>query len=144
MSLDAIKGFINVGMVPVLGGDIVSDTEMGFGGGSGDQVATILATELGAADLIFATDVAGVYDSDPKKNPESHLVKELSLSDLSGLTISATKGDASGAMKGKLNALADLPPELRRGMKMAIISMMEPGRLIGLLRGEPKATIITP
>jgi isopentenyl phosphate kinase len=145
MSLDAVKGFLKVGMVPVLGGDMVSDTEIGFSVGGGDQVAAILATELEATDLVFATDVAGVYDSDPKKNPGARLIPELSLSDLGGLSASSMSGDASGAMKGKLGALADLTPELQRGMKISIISMMEPGRLCGLLQGEPvKATIIRP
>lgn len=146
MSLDAVRGFLEIGMVPVLGGDMVHDTAMGFSVGSGDQVAVILAKELKATDLVFATDVAGVYDRDPKGAPEARLVRELSLSHLEELaSASGTKGDASGSMRGKISALSELAPELRSGLRMAIISMMGPGRLRGLLRGEPvEATTIRP
>jgi len=144
MMLDAVKGYVKVGMIPVLGGDVVADSEMGFSVGSGDQVAAILAKELGATDLVFATDVDGVYDSDPKKNPAARLIPEVSLS--RGLaSATGTSGDASGAMKGKIGAIAELAPEMNEGLNVSIISMMEPGRLSGLLRGEPvKATRIKP
>jgi isopentenyl phosphate kinase len=136
MDLDAVQGFLKVGMVPVLGGDMVQDSVMGFCVGSGDQVAAIIAKELHATDLVFATDVAGVYDADPKVVPSVRLIEELSLGDLDVISASAAKGDASGAMRGKLAALSSLRPELEGGMRMAIISMMAPGRLKGLLRGE--------
>jgi isopentenyl phosphate kinase len=56
-----------------------------------------------------------------------------------------TKGDASGAMRGKISALASLESELRGGLRMAVISMMTRGRLSALLRGElVDATMIRP
>lgn len=136
MDLDAVKGFLDIGMVPVLGGDMVHDAGMGFSVGSGDQVAAILAKELEATDLVFATDVAGVYDIDPKTSPNAQLIRELSLSHLDGRSPAVgAKADASGAMRGKLSALMGLDHELQRGLKMSIISMMMPGRLKGLLEG---------
>jgi isopentenyl phosphate kinase len=137
MHLEAVKGFMKVGMVPMLGGDMVHDAVMGFCVGSGDQVATILAKELHATDLIFATDVPGVYDSDPKSNPNAKLIKELSLGDLKHLSASDSGMDASGAMHGKVTNLEGLRGELKDGLRTSIISMMEPGRLSRLLTGEP-------
>ena len=125
---------------------MVHNTEMGFSVGSGDQVAVMLAKELKATDLVFAKDVAGVFDADPKVAPGASLINELSLSNL-GMIASAngTKGDASGAMRGKISALASLKPELRGGLRMAVISMMTRGRLSALLRGElVDATMIRP
>jgi isopentenyl phosphate kinase len=133
MDLGAVRSYLKIGMVPVLGGDVIADSEMGFSVGSGDQIAAIVARELGATDLVFATDVDGVYDSDPKKNPTAHLVPEISLS--KGYSASGTSGDASGAMKGKLGAIAELAPEMKVGLNVAIISMMERGRLLTLLSG---------
>jgi isopentenyl phosphate kinase len=144
MDLGAVRSYLKIGMVPVLGGDVIADSEMGFSVGSGDQIAAILARELGATDLVFATDVDGVYDSDPKKNPAAHLVAEISLSK-GYASASGTSGDASGAMKGKLGAIAELAPEMKAGLNVSIISMMEQSRLRGLLHGEPvKATGIKP
>ncbi|MDD1770635.1 MAG: hypothetical protein LUO79_06075 [Methanomassiliicoccales archaeon] len=136
MHLDAVRGFLKVGMVPVLGGDMVSDSAMGFSVGSGDQVASILAREFHATDLVFATDVAGVYESDPKLKPEARLIRELSLGNLQSLSAGNAVVDASGAMRGKLTNLEGLRDELRAGLRVNIISMMEPGRLRRLLSGE--------
>jgi isopentenyl phosphate kinase len=138
MDLNAVKGFLNIGMVPVLGGDIVPDIEMGFSVGSGDQVAALLTKQLGATDLVFATDVDGVYDLDPKTSHNARLIRDLSLSHMGVLDSSGSeKGDASGAMRGKLLALTILEEELHQGLKMSIISMKEPGRLSRLLKGVP-------
>jgi glutamate 5-kinase len=127
---------MKVGMVPTLGGDMVQDSVMGFCVGSGDQVATILAKELHATDLVFATDVPGVYDSDPKANPNAKLIEDLSLDDRKHLSASDSRMDASGAMYGKLTNLEGLRGELKDGLRTSIISMMEPGRLRRLLAGE--------
>jgi isopentenyl phosphate kinase len=136
MHLDAVRGFLKIGMVPVLGGDMVQDSAMGFSVGSGDRVAVILAQELHATDLVFATDVAGVIDSDPKLNKGAKLIRELSLGDIEHLSAKSAMADASGAMRGKLANLEGLRNELRDGLRAEIISMMEPGRLKGLLSGE--------
>lgn len=138
MDLDAVKGYLKIGMVPMLGGDVVYDTAMGFSVGSGDQVATIIAKELGATDLVFATDVAGVYDKDPKSNPDARIVHTLSLSKLKDVSSSQNPADASGAMYGKVANLESIRPEMQRGLRTNIISMMQPGLLKGLLKGEDR------
>ncbi|TLN11869.1 uridine monophosphate kinase, partial [bacterium] len=54
-----------------------------FGGGTGnpyfstDTAAALRAMEIGADVLIKATKVDGVYDSDPKKNPDAVKFNEL-------------------------------------------------------------------
>ena len=54
-----------------------------FGGGTGnpyfstDTAAALRAMEIGADVLIKATKVDGVYDSDPKKNPEAVKFEDL-------------------------------------------------------------------
>lgn len=71
---------------------------------------------------------------------------DISLSDFGALSSAVgTKGDASGAMRGKLLALSDLTPELRDGLRISIISMMELGRLTKLLKSEAvDATAVHP
>jgi uridylate kinase len=55
-----------------------------FGAGTGnpffstDTAAALRATEIDAAVVIKATKVDGVYDADPKKNPEATKFEELS------------------------------------------------------------------
>lgn len=125
LNLEAVKGFMALGMVPVLGGDLVYDEAMGFSVCSGDQVAALLARELGATDLVFATDVAGVYDSDPKKNPAAKLIPEVSLSRVTEvLPAASSTGDASGAMRGKIQSLATLTSLVEKGLRVSITSML--------------------
>ncbi|MGB2579207.1 uridylate kinase [Elusimicrobium simillimum] len=54
-----------------------------FAGGTGnpffttDSAAALRASEIGANLLLKATQVDGVYDSDPRKNPKAKLIKEI-------------------------------------------------------------------
>ena len=59
-----------------------------FGAGTGnpffstDTAAALRATEIDADVVIKATKVDGVYDSDPKKNPQAVKFDELTYSDV--------------------------------------------------------------
>ena len=59
-----------------------------FGGGTGnpyfstDTAAALRAMEIGADVVIKATKVDGVYDSDPKKNPDAKKFDQLSYIDV--------------------------------------------------------------
>jgi uridylate kinase len=54
-----------------------------FGGGTGnpyfstDTAAALRANEIGADIILKATQVDGIYDSDPKKNPKAKRYKEI-------------------------------------------------------------------
>jgi len=64
-----------------------------FGGGTGnpffstDTAAALRATEIGADVLIKATKVDGVYDSDPKKNPNAKKFDEMKYIDTINLRL---------------------------------------------------------
>lgn len=141
MHLDGIRGFEKVGMVPLMGGDMVADKTMGFSVGSGDRVGAILARELGADLLVFATDVEGVFDCDPKSNPDAELISDINLGNLAAADALQGK-DASGAMRGKLASMECLRKEMLAGMNISVLSMLEPGNLRRLLKGEPVGTSI--
>jgi isopentenyl phosphate kinase len=50
--------------------------------------------------------------------------------------------DVSGAMAGKLKAIASVSERIRAGMEVALFSMKEPGRLQAVLSGEDWGTKI--
>ena len=58
-----------------------------FAGGTGnpffttDTAAALRASEIKADLILKATQVAGVYDSDPRKNPKAKLIKKISYED---------------------------------------------------------------
>lgn len=136
--LDALKGWLGVGMIPLIGGDMLPDTAMGWSVGSADQLGVVLSRKLGAKRLIFATDVAGIYEGDPKIDAKAPLMAEINLNELEQALerMGAGKVDASGAMKGKLNSIVPAKDLIERGLEVSIISMMNPGNLKALLKGD--------
>jgi len=137
--LDSIKGFLSIGMVPLIGGDMIFDKNMGFCVGSGDQISTLLSKELMADRMIFATDVSGIHEKDPKLVPDSPIIKNLNVKDLEEVINNMDNSilkDASGAMKGKLKSLIALRDQILKGFEISIISMNSYGNLISLLKGN--------
>jgi isopentenyl phosphate kinase len=136
---EPLKGWMNLGMIPLLGGDLLYDKTMGFSIGSGDELAIVLARELQAKHLIFAMDELGVYDIDPKKNPHAKLLTEIGINDLGGIIEGLEqlgKADASGAIKGKLSYIAAVKDLIEGGLETTLLSMMKYGNLRVLLRRQ--------
>ncbi|MFO7836908.1 MAG: isopentenyl phosphate kinase [Candidatus Thorarchaeota archaeon] len=136
---EPLKGWVDIAMVPLLGGDIIIDPAMGWSVGSGDQMAVVIARELGAKRLLFACDVSGVYDTDPKTHPDASLMKEVNLNQIDSVLEEMGKSDvvdASGAMKGKLNSIVPAKDLVEAGSEVSLFSMMEYGNLEALLKGE--------
>ncbi|OYT59825.1 amino acid kinase [Euryarchaeota archaeon ex4484_178] len=145
--LEPVKKFLEIGMVPVLGGDMVIDERMGFSVCSGDTLAVYLADKLGAKRLIFASDVDGIYTNDPKKDPEARHIPEINLNAvdlIAGITgsnfIDVTKG-----MAGKIEAIERYRGIIEKGTEVVFLSMLNYGNLKAYLSGnsEAKFTKIT-
>ncbi|RDE14805.1 MAG: amino acid kinase [Candidatus Thorarchaeota archaeon] len=137
--LDPLKGYLSLGMVPLLGGDMLYDTTMGFSVGSGDQLAVMLARELDAKRLIFAMDVPGIYTGNPKTDPRASIIEQVNLNEIDKVLAqmgSSGTADASGAMKGKLMSIAQARDLVEAGLEVTLLSMMKPGNLHGLLEGK--------
>lgn len=134
---DAIAGFLDLGMVPLLGGDIVPDPEHGFRVYSGDVLAVELALHFQAQQLYFASTVDGVYERDPAEDPGARKVRRYRLMGDSVDLDEHAAVDASGAMAGKLRALLPARDAMAGGLEVRIFSMRQEGRLLRLLEGAP-------
>ncbi len=138
-TFNSLKGFLSLGMVPLIGGDMMYDTSMGFSVCSGDQLAVILSRVLLAEQLIFATDVSGVFDKDPKTGEHAQLLREIKLSEIEQLftkTNETANNDASGKMRGKLLSLASIKDKIQEGLEVVILSMNKKGVLKNYLKGQ--------
>lgn len=138
-SFSALKGFLSIGMVPLIGGDMMYDQSMGFSVCSGDQLAVLIASEIGANNLIFATDVSGIYKTDPNSDLDAVLLNELTINEIEQIINSEErlgKMDASGGIKGKLKSLIPTKNLIEKGLNISIISMLSRGALLNLLKGE--------
>jgi len=106
-----------------------------FGGGTGnpffstDTAAALRATEIGADVLIKATKVDGVYDSDPKKNPEAKKFDEMSYMDTINLRLTVMDPTAiTMCMEHKLPIL--------------VLNLWDVGALKKALFGEKIGTMV--
>lgn len=85
-------------ITPILNeNDAVATQEIKFG--DNDSLSARVARALGADRLVILTDVDGLYDSDPKKNPSARLVTELS-SVPSSLLRQLEKSGKAGSSRG--------------------------------------------
>lgn len=93
-------------VIPILNeNDAVATEEIQFG--DNDALASQVAVMMGAEKLILLTDVEGLYDDDPKKNPKAALItyrKKISKSELNMAPKSAKSKQGTGGMYSKLTA----------------------------------------
>lgn len=136
---EPLEGWVSLGMVPLLGGDLLYDAVMGFSVGSGDLLAVELARKLKAKRLIYAMDVSGFYDDNPRTNTDAKLIDRLTLAGLRDILIDMEQkgtADASGAMKGKLHSISTASDLISSGLDVVLLSMMNEGNLTAFLRGK--------
>ena len=107
-----------------------------FGGGTGnpffstDTAAALRGLEIGADAVLMAKNkVDGVYDDDPRKNPNARKFEELSYLDLLSKGLQVMDATAvSLCMEAKLPII--------------VFDIFQPGALVGIIQGERIGTII--
>src|ERR1043165_9920471 len=106
-----------------------------FGAGTGnpffstDTAAALRASEVDADVVIKATKVDGVYDSDPKKNPNAKKFDELSYIDVLNQRLGVMDSTAiTHCMENKLPIL--------------VVNMWDNHALIAALKGEAVGTLV--
>jgi len=134
--LQPLKTFLELGIVPVLCGDVVPDIGMGFSVISGDQIAIYLAERMKARLVIFGCDVDGVYSADPKKSPTATLIDVVRPSTFKNLLQIATEPglpDVTGGMLGKIRESLRL---VEKGIDVVIMNLTRPQDLVKLVEGK--------
>lgn len=104
--VNTIEQLVKWDVIPILNeNDAVATEEIRFG--DNDSLSAKVAAVMGAERLLILTDVEGLYDSDPRKNPAAKLVHSLVgvSPKILGQT-SATSGSSrgTGGMFSKLKA----------------------------------------
>ena len=106
-----------------------------FGAGTGnpffstDTAAALRAMEIGAEVVIKATKVDGIYDSDPKKNPDARKFEEMTHIDF--LSRRLTVMDSTAVTLCMENNLPIL-----------VLNLWDPHALVAGLKGEAVGTLV--
>lgn len=131
-----LKALLEMGFIPVLYGDAVLDTELGFTILSGDQIVSTLATRFNAERIIIGVDVDGLYDADPKVKKSARIFEHLTLKELKSLHSKLHKPtghDVTGGMFGKID---ELIPAIKQGIPTIIVNATKPNYIYKALKGE--------
>jgi glutamate 5-kinase len=129
-----LRTLLELGVIPVINeNDTVVTDEIKFG--DNDTLGALVTNLIEADALVILTDQAGLYDADPRRNPQAKLVAEADALDprleaMAGGTGSAL---AKGGMLTKVQAARRAA---RSGAHTVIASGREPDVLVRLSQGE--------
>jgi isopentenyl phosphate kinase len=115
-----LKSMAKMVFTPVMYGDAVLDEKLGFTILSGDQLVTYLALKYKATKIVVGVDTDGIFDSDPKTDPNAKPFKKLNLKELQDLQPKIGKAagtDVTGGMAGKI---AELIPAIEAGIHVTV------------------------
>lgn len=132
---DLITQYLDLGLVPVLYGDVVLDQDLKIKMAvlSGDQILQHLAQRLGAKRVILGTDVDGIYNRNPKTHPNAQLIPLVTSQDDLNFLEGAHTVDVTGGMGGKVKELLQLAEEK---VESQIINLYREGLLERALMGD--------
>ena len=106
-----------------------------FGAGTGnpyfttDTAAALRALEIRAQVLLKATNIDGIYDSDPRKNPEAKRFTTIS-------------HEEAFRMKLQVMDLTAFSLSMEHGLPIVVFDLNEPGNIRRVLAGEEVGTLV--
>lgn len=129
--ISTLQTLLAWGVLPIINeNDAVATEEIQFG--DNDRLSALVAGSMKAERLILLTDVEGLYDSDPKKNPDAVLVHELkhiSKKLISSLSGQSPSGVGTGGMLSKILAAQTAR---RYGIITHLVKGNHPGAILKL------------
>ena len=99
---------------------------------STDTAAALRAVEIGADAILLAKNVDGVYDSDPRVNPEAKLLKDLTYNEVQERDLKVM--DAAAITICRENKV----PSIR------VFGLDDPENILRVIEGDPMGTDVHP
>lgn len=137
-----LRTLLKLGVIPVINeNDTVATDELRFG--DNDTLAALVANLIEADLLILLTDQDGLFDRDPRFNPDARLIAETWVDDplLDEVAGGSVTGLGTGGMVTKVRAA-------RLAARSGTPTVIAPGRgaevLTRIGRGEPAGTLLIP
>ena len=139
---NTLSRLLELGALPVINeNDAVATDEIGVDNtiGENDSLSAIVAAAIGADLLILLSDIDGLYDSDPHRNPDARLIETVPVIDAHILSLAGDKGSAlaTGGMVTKLHA-AQIATAA--GCEMVIANGEKPEVLYDIVAGRRAGT----
>ena len=127
-----LKSMFDKGIMPVMFGDVVMDSKLGFAICSGDQVMELMTKIFHPSRVIFVSDIDGLYDKDPKTCDDARLIETVDKETLKKVSTDITVADVTGGVRGKMETML----RMCSGCDCVLVNGTVEGRLLSLLKGE--------
>lgn len=104
---NSVFSLLDLGIVPILNeNDSISTAEIGSAFGDNDRMSALVASKIDAQLLVILTDIDGLYNDNPNKNPNAKLISEIETIDDEIMSFAKGAGStfSTGGMKTKLLA----------------------------------------
>ncbi|MBQ2611528.1 glutamate 5-kinase [bacterium] len=143
-----LNKLLELGTVPVINqNDTVSTAEINeeyeqVSFSDNDKLSALVASELDADLLVILSDVNGLYDKNPKENPDAKIISEVDevTDEICAMGTGASDG-GRGGMASKLDAARMVT---RFGGKVLIANGKEPFIIRKIFKGEDFGTMFLP
>ncbi|MDE5858990.1 MAG: glutamate 5-kinase, partial [Oscillospiraceae bacterium] len=130
-------------IIPVVNeNDTVAIDELELEFGENDSLAALVGIFCKADMLVILSDIDGLFDSDPRENPNANIIPKVGKIDdyIRSLAGGAGSKLGSGGMITKINA-AEIA--MNAGIDMAILNGRNPAVLYDLLDGKQVGTVFS-
>lgn len=138
----ALHTLLELGILPVVNeNDTIATEEIRFG--DNDTLAAMTANLVEADVLVILTDQDGLFDSDPRINPEARMI---AASAASNSALDQMAGDSKGELGrgGMTTKLLAARRAARSGAYTVILSGKDPDNLRHLAAGQGVGTLLWP
>jgi len=136
---DTFERLLSLGAVPVVNeNDTVAVDEIRFG--DNDSLAALVATMVGADLVVLLSDIAGLYDADPRFSREAVLLEQVDelTDDLVAAAGGSSSAVGSGGMATKIEAANML---MKAGIPMVICNGRRERVIVDAAAGKPVGTV---
>lgn len=137
--INTFEKLLSLQVIPIVNeNDSVSVEELEFG--DNDTLSALVAKLAKADALIILTDIDGLYDDDPRKNPDAKLIPVVEEIDDTIKSLAQGKGSTlgTGGMITKIHA-AEIATEA--GIPVHILNGADPNILYDLFDGKAVGTV---
>lgn len=139
---NTIQTLVAHGVIPIINeNDTVVTDEIRFG--DNDTLAALTANLIGADVLVILTDQQGLYDANPRENPQAKLIEQAQVSRKDIEAMASPEGGALGR-GGMYTKVMAAKRAARSGTATLIASGREPNILPRLFSAENLGTLLVP
>ncbi len=140
--INTFEKLLSLNVIPIVNeNDSVSVEEIEFG--DNDTLSALVAKLANADALIILTDIDGLYDDDPRKNPNAKLIPEVDQIDERIESLAQGKGSTLGT-GGMITKIHAAQIATQAGIPVHILNGADPNILYDLFDGKSVGTVFHP